>query len=153
MRATCNSWYNRQLSILGKVLVVNVLMGSLFVYKMLCMVNMPQEIKEEANKIIYQFFWGKKRARIAMSTLYNKKEQGGLKLVNIDCKEKALKIMSIFQCEDNHFLRQSMYLSLSPELGNVVWKCNLKAQDVKVLFDIEKYWVQVMLAWSQINYF
>ena len=42
MDATCASWFNRTLTLIGKVLVINVLMGSLFVYSLFTMLS-PSE--------------------------------------------------------------------------------------------------------------
>ena len=63
---TCNNWYNRKLSLSGKILVVNVLMGSLFVYKMSTLSNFPDTVIKEAEKKIVNFLWNGKKAKIAL---------------------------------------------------------------------------------------
>ena len=52
------SWTHRGLSLLGKVTVINVLVASLFVYKIMVLPNIPNNIINKFNTLIQQFLWG-----------------------------------------------------------------------------------------------
>ena len=88
---TLNAWYNRGLSLLGKVQVVNTLVASLFVYKMMVLPAIPRVIEKTIENKIREFLWNGKKAKIAYSILQNPKSQGGLNLVNLSKKDIALK--------------------------------------------------------------
>ena len=72
LRNVCANWYSRTLSLIGKVTVINTLMASLFVYKMTTLTNFSKENIEEADKIINDFLWNGKCARISKDILIRK---------------------------------------------------------------------------------
>ena len=151
VNSVCNSWNNRLLTLMGKVLLINCLIGSLFVYKMLTVMTLSQVQLEQINGIIHKFLWKGKRARIAMSTLTKKKNQGGLKLVDLVAKQNALKISWIFKLNQSPFLQAAMYENLTSSLGMSLWKCNLSQTDAMKIFKAS-LWGDIMAAWCLINY-
>ena len=78
IKTICENWINRPLTLMGKVLVVNALMESLFVYKLNALELMSEEMYKEVEEIIYKFLWGEKIANISMKILQLSKKQGGL---------------------------------------------------------------------------
>ena len=68
-RAVLNSWCNRQLTLSGKVLTINTLISSLFVYHMQIEEDPSEGIYKEFNQILHKFLWGTKRAKIPMKLL------------------------------------------------------------------------------------
>ena len=149
--SVCQAWQNRTWTLMGKVLVINSLMGSLFVYKLSTMMELSKQQCDIVENKFYQFLW-KGHARIRMRTLQNPKLQGGLRLVNMQAKQEAIMIKWIINLEDDQLLQHCAYEMLSPILRNLIWRCSLKAKDIKSFF-VESYWRQVLLAWSKINYF
>ena len=53
-----NLWYNRGLSLIGKVQVVNTLVASLFVYKMMVLPTIPPKVVKQMDNIIRDYLWG-----------------------------------------------------------------------------------------------
>ena len=102
-------------------------------------------------KLFITSCWRGKRARIAMSTLCKNKQQGGLRLVDLSAKQKALQIKWVFLVENDRFLEECMYENLSNTLRHNIWKCNLKTNDAKRLFQ-PSHWTNVLLAWCEINF-
>ena len=78
----CSQWKNRTLTLSGKVLLINSLMGSLYIYKMLSLQNVANTEIDKFYKTVKLFLWGNKRAIVRLETLMKKKHQGGLGLVN-----------------------------------------------------------------------
>ena len=76
------SWTKRGLSISGKVMVVNTLIASLFIYKMNVLPMVPEKTLKEFHTIMRDFVWKEKVPRIAADTLTLSKDRGGLKLVD-----------------------------------------------------------------------
>ena len=150
LKQVCINWYNRNLTISGKILVINTLMSSLFVYKMLSFVKFTQEQIDEIQKVIVNFLWKGARPRISYNTLICTVAQGGLSLCDIESRAKVFRIMSVFQAMDNPFLRSCMQQELVPCLGNVIWHCNIKAKDIRKCFKSSR-WCDALLSWSEIN--
>ena len=63
MKAIANLWYFRTLTLYGKILIVNALMSSLFVYKLQIIHDIDDKIFETIDQIIQDFIWGGKKAK------------------------------------------------------------------------------------------
>ena len=91
VKKTLNAWNNRGLTLLGKVQVINTLVASLFVYKMMVLPTISKKIIKNVENQMRDFIWNGKKAKIALKTLQNSKREGGLGLVNLGNKDIALK--------------------------------------------------------------
>ena len=78
-----NSWSMRSVTLIGKVLVVNTLISSLFVYHMLTLPMMMRMQVANIESIIKNYLWNSKHPKIPMHILQKDKNDGGLRLVNI----------------------------------------------------------------------
>ena len=58
------SWGNRQLSLYGKIVVVNTLVASLFVYRMYILPRISPVIVKKLEKLIENFIWNGRRLKI-----------------------------------------------------------------------------------------
>lgn len=94
VKNTLNAWRPRRLKLKGKVVVINALILSKVVYAM-TVVDMPEWVHKELNSIINNYIWDGKPARIAHKTLIGKYEEGGLKLVDLNIKKKAIRIKTV----------------------------------------------------------
>ena len=72
VNSVCESWQNRMLTLMGKVLVINMLMGSIFVYKLMTVLKLSQNQLEIINGIFSKYLWKGRRAHITRGTLYQK---------------------------------------------------------------------------------
>ena len=91
MKNTLNIWKQRQLSLKGKITVINSLAVSLLVYPATIM-QILLEILNEINDILYDFLWGTGKHKIAKDVIENEIENGGLKVPNIHNKVKAWRL-------------------------------------------------------------
>ena len=83
IRAMLGSWQNRDLSLMGRMMIINTLVGSLFVYKMDVMPVIPQQKINPFHDVIIKYMWKNKRARIPFEVLNLPKNKEGIKLVNL----------------------------------------------------------------------
>ena len=148
-----NSWYNRSkgLSIIGKVLIVNTLVASLFVYKMTVLPAIPSHYVKMLDDMVQSFLWNNKKPKIPLSVLQQHKYKGGLGLVNFQRKDAALKCSWAFVIESDSLLMQIMFKMLCPIICMDIWKCNINSYDVKILF-YKGFWSDTLAAWSEFNY-
>ena len=68
----------KDLSLMGKIHMINALIGSLFVYKVTVLPNAPDNVIQEVESIIEDFIWNGKRAKIKFEILQTNKGNGGL---------------------------------------------------------------------------
>ena len=78
-----NSWIHRGLTLIGRILVVNTLAGSLFVYKMAILENISSKIVDKFYDIIHKLLWDGGNAKVPSEVLFCDKSAGGLRLVNL----------------------------------------------------------------------
>ena len=147
-------WIHSGLALMGKILVVNSLAASLFVYKMSVLPNIPRKHTDKFYEIARNFLWKSDTPRLAKNILTLPKDQGGLRLVNLDAKQTSLKVQWVLNSVNDLFLTEVMSHNLIPNLGNYLWQCNLAANDlVKVTaYDRNNFWIQVFEAWCRFYY-
>ena len=126
VKTTLNTWHNRGLSLTGKIQVVNTLVASLFVYKMMVLPIIPQHIVKNVDNLIRQFLWNGGKSKIAYRILQNPIDAGGLNLVDLKRKDKALKTTwpQILYNEPEYAAMVYGFLRCR-DLGDDIWRCNL----------------------------
>ena len=87
MECILESWKHRPLTLIGRVLVINTLCESLFVYKMSVMTNIPKDLLRRINDAVNNFLWGNRKARISRETLCQIQRLWRTKTVG--CREKG----------------------------------------------------------------
>ena len=147
-----NLWMNHHLTLMGHVLVVNTLMGSLFVYKMMSVTNLSKEQYSKIKALIQDYLWKGRRPKISWYTLTRKMEQGGLRLIDIEAKYKAILISWVHRLSDNATLSMIVYDNLCPVIREKIWQCNLSKKDAMRQFTGENYWSRVLHTWCILNY-
>lgn len=88
MRKRCLAWNNRSLSLKGKITVFNVLVGSMIQYITMNTTTPARVIKETA-RIATQFLWDGKKSKIAYQSIIQSIKNGGLGLMDLNCRRKA----------------------------------------------------------------
>ena len=66
-----SAWYNRNLTLMGRIQVINTLVASLFVYPMMVLPQIPDYIVKKMDCIVRNFLWKGKKAKIAYKILQN----------------------------------------------------------------------------------
>ena len=89
-------WKNRNLSLLGKILVINMLLIPQFLYKMQCLATPPQEIFNKFDQIVKEFIW-KGKTHIAKDRLIQNLNNGGLKMMDLKMKDQSLKFAAFIK--------------------------------------------------------
>ena len=153
MKLVLNNWKHRRATLFGKVLVINTLMASLFVYKMMSLMNLTKEQVSRIENLWRTFLWGDKKPKIGLDTMKKTREQGGMRLCDIQAKQDGIKIGWIFKLiEEEELLKSCIFYDLSPSLKMEIFHCNLCVKDSEVLFGNDTYWKQMLMAWAKINF-
>lgn len=91
IRGICDSWFNRDLSIKGKISVVNSLLVSLLQYAA-SNSELPDQVTTELRRIVTHFIWNKRRAKVAYNTLIQNVDRGGLRLADLKLRSNVAKL-------------------------------------------------------------
>ena len=134
--------------------MVNSLIASLFVYKMMVLPLMPKDIVKNLENVIREFIWDGKKAKIAYAVLQNDKNSGGLGLVNFRSKEVALKSSWPYILSTKLEYSDIVYTQIRcQELKSDIWRCNLHQDDIRTMKITNSFWRDVLLCWSEVNSF
>ena len=101
MIATTKLWKQRGLSLKGKVIILNALVGSLLVYRMQVLHTIDKNMVIRLNKIIEDFVWNGRKPKLKLLVLQQSTRQGGMGLFNLILKDKSLKIAWIKRLDQN----------------------------------------------------
>ena len=92
MQGVLQNWSKRNLTLMGRVLIVNTLCESLFVYKLAVTADLSNRLIKIIEQIICDYLWSNPRAHISKRTLQKSKGSSGLRLFDVSAKQKELKI-------------------------------------------------------------
>ena len=85
-------WKGRKLTLMGKVMVINHLINSLMIHKLIALPTPTDQFFKEYKAKIMDFMWEGRPAKIRYEKIIQNYEKHRLKLIDIKVKEKALKI-------------------------------------------------------------
>ncbi len=91
IKCQLNIWRQRGLSLKGKITIITTLIVSKLVY-ISSMLYVPPWFIKSLDKLLINFVWDGKPAKIKKSTLIGDIADGGMKMPHIDSKIKALKL-------------------------------------------------------------
>ena len=151
IRTTLNKWRRRNLSLIGKVNIINTLIGSLFVYKMMVLPNLTNTMLKNFESEFSKFLWNDRKAKIPLRSLQTSKQVGGLKLVDLAKKEMSQKISWIKILQEDSNIRNLVMQTLSPVINMWIFDCELLPEDVKHLEIPSKFWNDMLTAWCYFN--
>ena len=141
-------WNHRRLTLWGKVLVINTLVIPLFIYVLQVMEGPDLNIVNRFEKQIESFLWKGKRPKIPTSILHQTSENGGVKLVDLCIKNRALKIAWLYRSDE---LTQSfLHLFIPKYIGNLYWDCAINPFDIKKLIKhvkCDQFWKEIVNTW------
>ena len=133
------TWSKRQLTLLGKILIVNTLVIPLFVYCLQVVVNLSAEMLSRFQRVISNFLWDGKRSKISFETLIKPYESGGLKLVSLTIKDLAMKAKWA-QAARLLLFPQSLWQQIPSYVMGLknqhIWQVNLTRKEVSKLFGL-----------------
>ena len=107
------SWKFRTLSLKGKSMIINTLALSGLWYTE-SVISLPAWAKKRINRIFFDFLWSGKNKKIQREVCYLPYELGGLKVVNVALKYKALLAKSVVFITDSQY--KAKWVHLAPYL-------------------------------------
>ena len=149
-KATLLRWKNRSMSLLGKVLIINSLIMSLFVYKMMVLPKMKNSLIKQLYLEIEKFIWNGAKPKVNTTMLCRAQEQGGVKLINYTAKDKSLKLTWPQILLQEPKLKALVYENIGNPMGDNLWSCDINPSDVKDITS-DEFWNEVLSAWFELK--
>ena len=151
------TWSKRKLTVYGKVEVINTLINSLFVHKLMALSTPPKEFFVRYRKIILKFLWNDKPHRIAYAKLIQDHNDFGIKLVDLEVKNLALKVVWANRIYSRPKEEVGWFYENLPIHDERIWFCNTKPEDIdrmrpKQYKDSCKVNWDIWRAWACYNY-
>ena len=146
-----SNWENRALTVMGKITVVNSLIQSLFVHRLMALPTPQKAFFERYKIMITNYLWGSSPAKIAYSKLVQDYNKLGLKLVDLETKQKAL--LATWPVKWKEMDSPWVYEHL-PIKDSRVWECNLNLKDAKAQISDDSLSVvqHVRLTWTELHF-
>ena len=144
-------WSRRNLTLMGKILIINTLMSSLYVYKMMVLANLTKHQISAIYQCFKNFMWNGKCSKIKLELLQMPKDYGGLKMVDIDIKQNAIKINWVPKICNRGDLEYA-YGWLLPQIKAKIWEINLAPMHVNKLIPYDSHWRRVLHSWCRYHY-
>lgn len=153
MQTRLNTWKARDLGLIGKVLVLNSLIMSLFVYRFTVLPSISKQIIYRINKIWSNFLWSGKKPKIAWNIICAPKNNGGLGLSDLAKRDISLKCQWVAIYMKDHVVSFLADYFLQNKMGSLIWECNIKSIDCKYITNCRSFWFDVVKSWATINFF
>ncbi len=115
-------WIPRNLTIEGKILIVKTFGLSQLIYNMQSVRFLPPEIIN-AEREIFKFIWSTNEKqngidRISRSIMKNDYENGGMKVPDIECLDRSLKLRQVVRAQNsNHVISRIQTLALGQSVN------------------------------------
>jgi len=150
IKTMLNIWKQRNLSLKGKITVLNSLAASQLVY-ISSTIETPEIILKEIEKIFFDFLWNSKVSKIAKSTIIQNIEDGGLKMIEIFSKVKALKLGWIKRAITNP--SSTWTLILDNLLNDIPFEYLIKSKSQNKLLEsrLPTFYTNILNDWNYLN--
>ena len=161
IKRVIHTWEKRNLSIMGKILIVKTFLLSQLVYVMQA-ISIPDHVLTEINRLMFRFIWRKKdcnrRAfeKVKRSVLCCEYERGGLNMINVIQMQSAALFHWVARLtRENHdekwkLIVKQIFSSFGTNL--TCFYSNVKCRNFKGLHLIKSYfWKSVLQAWLDKN--
>ena len=154
--AILQNWIHRNLTLIGKITVINTLTVPIFIHRFMALPTPSQEFVKKYKSIVIKFLWKGSVPKIRYTKLIQDYTKGGLKLVDLEIKNHALKSAWITRWSKNGKLWTNdlnwLYLSL-PGKNNKIWHHNLNYKDACMITGQRKdMGAQILLSWALCTY-
>ena len=148
------NWQFRRLTLLGKITVIKSLLASQLVY-ILTPLPTQQKALEEINRALYTFLLDGRGDKIKRTEMINDYEKGGLKMLDIQIFNRALKSIWIQKyLDDNNTGKWKLifYFYLSKQGGKHLFSGKLRTKDVQNLGLGNEFLIEILCIWAEINF-
>ena len=146
MVQACSIWKQRNLTLIGRILIVKTIGISKLIY--ICSdMHVPPQFVKQVNEYIFKYIWREKPPKVKMKTLIGKKCQGGLKMIDFNTMNKVLKAIWIKRfVMDPSKEKEHLFARWG---GFLLFRCNYATSQLN-LNDMPPFYKDVLVAWEEV---
>ena len=145
-------WEHRKLTVMGRIVLVNALIAAKFAYRFMVLPSPDKLFFKLCKQRILEFIWGGKTPKIKYSKIIQDYSKGGLKLVDLETKNSALKCKWVKHLQDNPQCNEWFFMNKRVK-DNRIWQCNLNEDDaIKMKGKGCDFPGEVLRAWAKFNF-
>ena len=133
IQAIIDSWAHRSLTLIGKITVINSLIASQLNHLFAALPSPSLPYFSIYKRMILNFLWGNKPPRIAYNKLIANYENFGLKLVDLETRDLAIKSCWPLRWLDRPTEQIDWIYSSLPIQHEGIWETNLSEKDIDKL--------------------
>ena len=154
VQATIERWSNRNISLFGKITIINTLLNSLFAHKFLAVPSPDESFFKEYRRMVVDFLWNKSVPRIAYKKLIQNYNKLGLKLVDLELKDLSLKASWPVKLKEREFDEIPWLYQNYPIKDKRIWDCNLNSKDTQSIVREHPLSTSshILRAWMKLNF-
>lgn len=143
-------WSCRNLSLKGKIIVLNTIIIPIFIYPATIM-GIDDKTLLEIDKTLFDFIWSKRKPKIAKPVIQQQYEKGGLKAPNILNRVKSWQIMWL-QRATKHPHRKWVII-LDSILGKIKFKDLLNSSSVtnRIIDKLPCFYKRIINEWQKLS--
>lgn len=150
IRNICNTWWNRNLSIKGKVILINSLLISILQYPCTCTAT-PTRVYMEFKTIVTDFLWNNGRSKISYNLLIQDIEEGGLRLADLETRVKTIHINWVKYMWNNPKSITSLLVSEKMGIDHVSSIILSKSDHTTRLDQRQAFLRQIFTTWGKLH--
>ena len=147
-------WQSRNLSIMGKICVINSLAISKLMYLASVLGTPDGSVLAGVHKAMFAFIWNNKPDQIKRDILFKNTEDGGLGLKNLPLMFKSLKVTwvnRLSKMSPTHPLSILVNRQLRHVGGDLIWQCTTSVSDVEQYKISSLFVKQMVLAVAELE--
>ena len=145
-----NEWKARNLTIIGRILIIKTFIVSQFLY-VSSIICMPEYVANQVNKMIISFIWKGKKSKLSRSIVYKSKANGGLGVPNIKCMISVSNIKwfrRYLNGECNNLLLNEYCKKCGINLS-ILAQANFDVRDLIKVMKIPSFYTTVLKDWKR----
>ena len=151
------AWKYRQLSMVGKILIVKCLMASQLTY-VSSVIVLPEHVITQLNSIFHKFVW-RKGERVKRKTLMLNYDQGGLRMVDLKSFLYSLQMSWVKKMLNNDISawKNIAFFHIGKfDIGMDIFNCNcslttLSKQCIDILNKLPSFYKMLIQIWFKCN--
>ena len=153
IRSVINSWKRRNLTLIGKIVILKTFIISQFQY-VLSAIHIPAKYIKEINDIMFSFIWNGKRAKIRKEILCQPRQNGGLSAPDLELIMYASRLRWLkHYCNSDSTLWKGLFKYNLDNLGvnfDLLLHCNFVEANLD-LNKLQPFYQDLVRAWSIVS--
>ena len=151
-QAILHKWSSRDLSILGRIQIINSLVVSIFNYRLAVLPSLMDAHAKQIKQMFLQFLWKGKKPKITYNILTGLKTDGGAGMADVAVRDKVQKLNWVYKIKESENLKEEAYNLLGNPIGDKLWELSLDPKSIdNVIRNTSIFWYNIFYEWCKMK--